>query len=93
MQRAWRGGDAGTPPASTFREVPVQNFLMPPHPRSYKAYFVDLFVRCSNTVAIRMYSKLGYSVYRWVGAARRTGERVLRRGKVGSLNGGRWPRG
>jgi ribosomal protein S18 acetylase RimI-like enzyme len=40
------------------------NFLMPPHPRSYKAYFVDLFVRCSNTVAIRMYSKLGYSVYR-----------------------------
>ena len=36
--------------------------------RTYKAYFVDLFVRCSNTVAIRMYAKLGYRVYRcgWV---------------------------
>ena len=27
-------------------------------------YFVDLFVRVSNTVAIDMYKKLGYSVYR-----------------------------
>lgn len=30
------------------------------------AYFVDLFVRVSNTVAIEMYKKLGYSVYRQV---------------------------
>jgi N-terminal acetyltransferase B complex catalytic subunit len=29
-------------------------------------YFVDLFVRASNTRAIAMYEKLGYSVYRRV---------------------------
>lgn len=29
-------------------------------------YFVDLFVRKSNSVAINMYKKLGYSVYREV---------------------------
>lgn len=31
-----------------------------------QAYFVDLFVRVSNIVAIDMYKKLGYSVYRQV---------------------------
>ncbi|KAI2808728.1 hypothetical protein RDWZM_005934 [Blomia tropicalis] len=31
-----------------------------------QAYFVDLFVRISNTVAIQMYNKLGYSLYRQV---------------------------
>ncbi|KAH9405971.1 PREDICTED: N-alpha-acetyltransferase 20-like [Rhagoletis zephyria] len=31
-----------------------------------QAYFVDLFVRVSNVVAIEMYKKLGYSVYRTV---------------------------
>ena len=29
-------------------------------------YFVDLFVRVSNAVAINMYHKLGYVVYRTV---------------------------
>ncbi|KAH3854821.1 N-alpha-acetyltransferase 20-like [Dreissena polymorpha] len=29
-------------------------------------YFVDLFVRVSNKVAVEMYNKLGYSVYRRV---------------------------
>ena len=32
----------------------------------YKGYFVDLFVRVSNDVAIGMYERLGYSVYRRV---------------------------
>jgi N-terminal acetyltransferase B complex catalytic subunit len=32
----------------------------------YDGYFVDLFVRESNRVAIDMYSKMGYSVYRVV---------------------------
>ena len=32
----------------------------------YKGFFVDLFVRCTNTVAIDMYEGLGYSVYRRV---------------------------
>lgn len=29
-------------------------------------YFVDLFVRVSNTQAIKMYERLGYSIYRRV---------------------------
>ncbi|RKP12168.1 N-acetyltransferase 5-like protein [Piptocephalis cylindrospora] len=32
----------------------------------YNGYFVDLFVRISNTVAIDMYTKFGYTVYRRV---------------------------
>lgn len=31
-----------------------------------RAYFVDLFVRVSNQVAIKMYTNLGYIVYRTV---------------------------
>ena len=32
----------------------------------YNSYFVDLFVRISNTLAIAMYRRLGYVVYRRV---------------------------
>jgi len=32
----------------------------------YKAFFVDLYVRCANNVAISMYEGFGYSVYRRV---------------------------
>ncbi len=32
----------------------------------YKAYFVDLFVRQSNKLAIDFYKKLGYIIYRTV---------------------------
>ena len=32
----------------------------------YNAFFVDLFVRVSNTLAINMYGAFGYSVYRRV---------------------------
>ena len=39
----------------------------PPHPaRRHRAYFVDLFVRKSNAVAVDFYKKLGYVVYRTV---------------------------
>ena len=34
--------------------------------KQYDTYFVDLFVRKSNTLAIGMYSKFGYTVYRTV---------------------------
>lgn len=34
--------------------------------RRKRAYFVDLFVRVSNKVAINMYTNLGYIVYRTV---------------------------
>ena len=29
-----------------------------------KCYFVDLFVRVSNTIAVQMYKNLGYVIYR-----------------------------
>ena len=32
----------------------------------HRGYFVDLFVRTTNTVAIGMYEQFGYSVYRRV---------------------------
>eukprot|EP00040_Diaphanoeca_grandis_P025985 m.144754 g.144754 ORF g.144754 m.144754 type:complete len:181 (-) comp30393_c1_seq1:37-579(-) len=34
--------------------------------KKYNAYFVDLFVRKSNDVAVLLYKKLGYVVYRTV---------------------------
>ena len=34
--------------------------------RTHDAYFVDLFVRASNCVAIGMYESFGYTVYRRV---------------------------
>lgn len=30
----------------------------------YKGFFLDLFVRCNNHLAIRMYENMGYSVFR-----------------------------
>ena len=33
---------------------------------SKRCYFVDLFVRASNQVAVMMYEKLNYSIYRRV---------------------------
>ena len=35
-------------------------------PGRYNGYFVDLYVRAGNTIAARMYTALGYSVYRRV---------------------------
>jgi Acetyltransferase (GNAT) family len=32
----------------------------------YKGFFVDLYVRCANVIAIGMYEGMGYSVYRRV---------------------------
>lgn len=32
----------------------------------YKGFFVDLYVRCNNALAISMYEGFGYSVYRRV---------------------------
>ncbi|KAH8826898.1 N-acetyltransferase [Flagelloscypha sp. PMI_526] len=32
----------------------------------YRGYFVDLYVRCTNQVAVDMYERMGYSVYRRV---------------------------
>lgn len=32
----------------------------------YRGFFVDLYVRCANTIGISMYEGFGYSVYRRV---------------------------
>ena len=32
----------------------------------YRGFFVDLYVRCANTLAIGMYEGMGYSVFRRV---------------------------
>ena len=34
--------------------------------QAYRGFFVDLYVRCNNDIAIKMYEGLGYSVYRRV---------------------------
>ncbi|KAL6045365.1 N-acetyltransferase 5 [Balamuthia mandrillaris] len=34
--------------------------------KTHNGYFVDLFVRVSNNVAVEMYKKFGYSIYRQV---------------------------
>ena len=43
----------------------------------YKCFFVNLFVQCTNTIAIKMYEGLGYSVFRrlrpYYGLERRRG--------------------
>lgn len=42
------------------------DFLEASSEKCYNAYFVDLFVRVSNNLAILMYSNLGYTVFRQV---------------------------
>ncbi len=49
----------------------------PARPCSHDAYFVDLFVRASNAVAVGMYERLGYSVYRRVLGYYANGEDAL----------------
>ncbi len=44
----------------------MMDFLEDVSEKTYNGYFVDLYVRLSNDVAIGMYKKLGYSVYRQV---------------------------
>jgi len=42
------------------------NFLEKVSEEIHNSYYVDLFVRSSNTVAINMYKKLGYDIYQTV---------------------------
>lgn len=42
--------------------------------RPIYAWFIDLFVKCSNKTAITLYEKLGYSVYRRVVGYYETGD-------------------
>ena len=42
------------------------NFLEKVSEEIHDGYFVDLFVRSSNAVAINMYKRLGYDIYQTV---------------------------
>ncbi|KAJ2661171.1 N-acetyltransferase 5 [Coemansia sp. RSA 1200] len=44
----------------------LMRFLEDASEKTYDCYFVDLFVRPSNKVAVRMYETLGYILYRQV---------------------------
>lgn len=66
----WHGHVTALTVATEFRRVGVAASLMKTledaADHAHKGYFMDLFVRASNSVAIAMYSTLGYSVYRRV---------------------------
>ena len=56
--------------AAEFRTLGIAKTLMgyleEVSEKNYNGFFVDLFVRESNEVAIKMYRRLGYSIYRRV---------------------------
>jgi len=66
----WHGHVTAVTVGPQYRRIGVagvmMKFLEDVSEKSYDAYFVDLFVRVSNHVAVGMYKKLGYSVYRQV---------------------------
>eukprot|EP00301_Raphidiophrys_heterophryoidea_P002459 c11149_g1_i2.p1 GENE.c11149_g1_i2~~c11149_g1_i2.p1 ORF type:complete len:186 (+),score=25.97 c11149_g1_i2:41-559(+) len=66
----WHGHVTALTVAPEFRRLGVADKLMErlEYVSEHKdhAYFVDLYVRVSNTVAIKMYEKFGYVVYRRV---------------------------
>jgi len=65
----WHGHVTALTVAPEYRRLGLANQLMEilEHISERKqCYFVDLFVRVSNSVAIGMYNKLGYCIYRTV---------------------------
>ncbi|CAM9659690.1 unnamed protein product [Ascophyllum nodosum] len=66
----WHGHVTAVTVAPEYRRLGVAKQLMDSlegvSENVYNAYFVDLFVRVSNTLAIKMYNTFGYSVYRRV---------------------------
>lgn len=68
--REWHGHVSAVTVAPEFRRLGLARTLCAElervSDRVYAGYFVDLFVRVSNAVAIAMYARLGYVVYRRV---------------------------
>mmetsp|Transcript_17084 Transcript_17084/g.32315 ORF Transcript_17084/g.32315 Transcript_17084/m.32315 type:complete len:193 (+) Transcript_17084:374-952(+) len=66
----WHGHVSAVTVAPTYRRLGLARVLMDDLERFseqvYNAYFVDLFVRASNKLAIEMYEKFGYVKYRRV---------------------------
>lgn len=69
VQENWHGHVTALTVAPEYRKLGVAAMLMSGLEyisEKKQAYFVDLFVRVSNKVAVDMYKRLGYSVYRRV---------------------------
>ncbi|KAF8545426.1 acyl-CoA N-acyltransferase [Trichophaea hybrida] len=68
--REWHGHVTALTVAPNYRRLGLAKTMMDELERVtdavYKGYFVDLYVRVSNEIAIGMYERLGYSVYRRV---------------------------
>jgi N-terminal acetyltransferase B complex catalytic subunit len=69
--KLWHGHVSAVTVAPEYRRLGLAATLMDTFEtvcgvQQYNAYFVDLFVRASNHLAIRMYEKFGYSTYRRV---------------------------
>ncbi|KAI8799514.1 acyl-CoA N-acyltransferase [Cladochytrium replicatum] len=68
--KLWHGHVTALTVAPEFRRMGLAEHLMgmleEVSEKIYDTYFVDLFVRVSNVVAIEMYRKFGYEVYRRV---------------------------
>jgi len=66
----WHGHVTAVTVAPEFRRLGLGRKLMSVledvSEKVYNAYFVDLYVRNSNQVAIGMYKRFGYSIYRRV---------------------------
>jgi len=69
MAEQWHGHVTALSVAPEFRRLGLAGKLMnglEEISERKRCYFVDLFVRVSNNVAVGMYEKLGYTVYRRV---------------------------
>jgi N-terminal acetyltransferase B complex catalytic subunit len=68
--KLWHGHVTAVTVAPQFRRLGVAKQLMDSletvSDDVHNAYFVDLFVRSSNSLAISMYRKFGYEIYRQV---------------------------
>lgn len=68
--KQWHGHVSAVTVAPEYRRLGLAQTLMTYFEtlsvQQYNAYFVDLFVRASNTLAIDMYNKFGYVTYRRV---------------------------
>ncbi|KAJ9052885.1 N-alpha-acetyltransferase 20 [Entomophthora muscae] len=66
----WHGHVTAITVAPQYRRLGLANLLMVElesmSDKVYRGYFVDLFVRASNAVAIKMYQQMGYTTYRQV---------------------------
>lgn len=68
--KLWHGHVTAVTVAPEYRRLGVASNLMAyletVSQIAYNAYFIDLFVRVSNTLALVLYTSLGYSMYRQV---------------------------